>query len=127
MCLYVLRYLWKGQQEAKGIGHRLPLRWGADKRLNFSLYYLYPLLLSLCWVAKSYLTLETTWTIACQATLSMGFPRQEYWSWLPFPSLGNLANPRIEPESPELAERFFTTEPPRKPLYPPYMFKCWAI
>ena len=90
MCLYVLRYLWKGQQEAKGIGHRLPLRWGADKRLNFSLYYLYPLLLSLCWVAKSYLTLETTWTIACQATLSMGFPRQEYYSELPFPSPGDL-------------------------------------
>ena len=37
-------------------------------------------------VAKSYLTLETPWTTACQAPLSMGFSRQEYWSGLPFPS-----------------------------------------
>ena len=33
------------------------------------------------------------WTIAHQAVLSMGFPRQKYWSWLPFPSLGDLHNP----------------------------------
>ena len=37
-------------------------------------------------VAKSCLTLATPWTIACQAPLSMGFSRQEYWSGLPFPS-----------------------------------------
>ena len=38
-------------------------------------------------VAKSYPTLITPWTVACQAPLSMGFSRQEYWSGLPFPSL----------------------------------------
>ena len=38
----------------------------------------------------------TTWTLACQAPLSMGFPRQEYWSWLPFPSAGDLPNPGIQ-------------------------------
>ena len=43
----------------------------------------------------------TLWTIACQAPLSMGFPRQEYWSGLPFPSPGNLPDPRIEPTSPD--------------------------
>ena len=39
-------------------------------------------------VAQFCLTLETPWTVACQAPLSMGFSRQEYWSGLPFPSLG---------------------------------------
>ena len=38
-------------------------------------------------------TLVTSWTIACQASLSMGFPRQKYWSGLPFPSPGDLPNP----------------------------------
>ena len=42
----------------------------------------------------------TPWTVACQAPLSTGFSRQEYWSGLPFPSPGDLPNPGIEPESP---------------------------
>ena len=42
--------------------------------------------LSLSLVAKSCLTLATPWTVACQASLSLGFSRQEYWSGLPFPS-----------------------------------------
>ena len=41
-------------------------------------------------------------TAACQAPVSMGFPRQEYWSRLPFPSPGDLPDPRIEPRSPAL-------------------------
>ena len=53
----------------------------------------------------------TPWTVALQAPLSMGFPRQEYWSGLPFPSPGDLPNPGMEPASPALAEGFFTTEP----------------
>ena len=48
-------------------------------------------------VAKSCLTLVTPWTVAQQVLLSMGFPRQEYWSELPFPSPGDLPNPGIEP------------------------------
>ena len=44
----------------------------------------------------------------------MGFPRQEYWSGLPFLSPGDLPDPGIEPESPAFAGRFFTTEPPKK-------------
>ena len=41
----------------------------------------------------------TTWTIACQASLSMRFPRQEYWSWFPFPPIRNLRDAGIhEPE-----------------------------
>ena len=46
--------------------------------------------------------LVTLWTVACQAPLSMGFPRQEYWSGLPFPPLGYLPNPGIKPVSPVL-------------------------
>ena len=45
----------------------------------------------------------------------MGFPRQEYWSGLPFPSPGDLPNLGIESRSPILADGFFTTEPPEKP------------
>ena len=52
-----------------------------------------------CSVAKSNLTLATPWTGAYQALLSMGFPRQEYWSGFPFPSPGDLPNPGIKPES----------------------------
>ena len=51
----------------------------------------------------------TLWTIACKAPLSMGFPKKEYWSGLPFPSPGNLPNPGIEPtfsESPALVGEF---------------------
>ena len=41
----------------------------------------------------------TLWTVACQAPLSIGFPRQGYWSRLPFPSPGDLPDPGIEPTS----------------------------
>ena len=41
-------------------------------------------------------------TIACQAPLSMGFPRQDYWRGLPFPSLGDLPDPGIELAPPAL-------------------------
>ena len=58
--------------------------------------------------------LETPWTVACQAPLSLGFSRQEYWSGLPFPSSGHLPDPGIKPTSPALAGGFFTTEPPGK-------------
>ena len=54
------------------------------------------------------------WSVACQASLSMEFPRQEYWSGLPFPSPQDLLNPVIEPVSlvpPALAGGLFTTVP----------------
>ena len=56
----------------------------------------------------------TPWTITHQAPLSVGFPRQEYWSGLSFPPPGDLPKPGIQPVSPELAGGFFTTEPPGK-------------
>ena len=50
-------------------------------------------------VTKTCLTLATPQTVACQAPLSMGFSRQEYWNGLPFPSPGDLPNPGIKPGS----------------------------
>ena len=58
----------------------------------------------------------TPWTVGQQAPLSMGFPRQEYWSGLPCPSLGDLPDPGIKAMSFALSGRFFTIEPPGKPL-----------
>ena len=54
----------------------------------------------------------TPWTVAHQAPLSMGFSRQEYWSVLPFPSPGDLPDPRIEPTSPALKTDALPPEPP---------------
>jgi len=62
------------------------------------------------------LTLATPWTVAPQAPLSMGFPRQEYQSGLSFPSPGDIPDPGTEPKSPALARGAFTPEPPGKPL-----------
>ena len=61
----------------------------------------------------------TPGTVACQAPLSTGVPRQEQWTGLPFPSLGDLPDPGIELTSlraPELACRFLIPAPPGKPL-----------
>ena len=57
----------------------------------------------------------TPWTVAYQAPQSMEFSRQEYWSGLPFPPLGDLPDPGIEPGSPELQADALPSEPPRKP------------
>ena len=56
-------------------------------------------------------SLATPWTAALQAPVSMGFPRQEYWSGLPLASPGDLLNPGVKPTSPALAEGFFTIKP----------------
>ena len=55
---------------------------------------------------------------SCQLPPSVGFPMQEYWSGLSFPPPGDLPNPGIQPVSPALPSRFFTTKPPGKPLIP---------
>ena len=64
----------------------------------------------------------TPWMVDFQAPLSMGFPRQEYWSGLLFPAQGDLPDPEIELESPALAGGFFTTEPPGKPEFQELLF-----
>ena len=81
-----------------------------------------PLLMCMmCSAAQSCLSLVTPWTVACQAPLSMEFPRQEYWRGLPFPSPGIFSDPGVKPvslASPTLAGEFFTTESPGKPCSP---------
>ena len=72
-------------------------------------------------IAQSCLHLFVTlWVAACQAPLSMGFSRQEYWNRLPLPPPEDLPNPEIECTSlvsPALAGRFFTTVPTGKPSF----------
>ena len=65
--------------------------------------------LSLVWL------FATLWTVAYQASPSMGFSRQEYQSGLPFPSPGDLPGPGIEPRSPTLRADALPSEPPGKP------------
>ena len=56
----------------------------------------------------------TPWTVALQASLSMGFSRQEYWSGLPWPTSGDLPNPGIESTSPSLWKDSLPSETPGK-------------
>ena len=63
----------------------------------------------------------TPWTVVHQLPLSMGLSWQEYWSGLPFPAPGDLPDLGIEPESPALADGFFTTEP----VIPLLFVGCW--
>ena len=55
------------------------------------------------------------WSVAYQAPPSMGFSRQEYWSGLPCPPLGDLSNPGIKPRSSALQAGSLSSEPPGKP------------
>ena len=65
---------------------------------------------------SSILAWKIPWTEEPGGLQSMGFSRQEYWSGLPFSSQRDLPIPGIEPPSPVLAGRFFTTVPPGKPM-----------
>ena len=61
----------------------------------------------LCYAQSVMSDSVTPWPVACQASLLMGFSRQEYWSRLPFPTPGDLPNPGIEPVFLALVGRFF--------------------
>ena len=64
------------------------------------------------WKLLSHVRLfATPWTVACQTLRSMEFSLQEYWSRLPFPSLGDLSNPGSKPRSPELQADSLPSEP----------------
>ena len=67
---------------------------------GFGRALLYSLCVCVCSVAHYVQLFATSWTVVCQAPLSMGFSRQEYWSGLPFPSPEDLPNQGIEPWSP---------------------------
>ena len=96
-------------------------KYAFQKEFNFiTVYefgrYLYVTMLLLFSRSVVFNSFATPWTVAHQAPLSMGFSRQEYWRWLPFPSPGNLPDLGIKLASPALAGRFFTIEPPGKPI-----------
>ena len=67
----------------------------------------------------------TPWAVAYQASPSMGFSRQEYWSGLPFPSPGDLPHPGIEPRSLALQADALPSELPGKP--PPHSLHNFYI
>ena len=69
--------------------------------LSFSNFTLSPFH-SYSWSFRRVRLSVTPWTVARQASLSMGFSRQGYWSGFPFPSPGDLPNPGMEPRSPAL-------------------------
>ena len=106
----------------------------------YSIFYFYNALNTLC-ISRSVVSqfFATPWTVAHQAPLSMGFPRQEYWSGLPFPSAVDLSNPRIELGSPTLQVDSLLCEPPGRPntlyyglfiwlyLPTPIPMRVWAL
>ena len=82
-----------------------PIRTSDNMSSPFSKHYAMEIVIQSteCWQAKSLelcLTLYNPWIVACWAPLSMGFPRQEYWSGLPFPTTGDLPHPQTESTSP---------------------------
>ena len=89
---------------------------------TFTYIYLFLLLFLLSWEKWKWKLLScvrqfvTLWTVARQAPLSMGFSRQEYWNWLPFPSPGDLPNPGIELGSPALQADSLPSEAPGNPM-----------
>ena len=71
-----------------------------------------------CYSLSHVLLFGTLWTVACQAPLSMGFSRQEYWRGLPFHSPGDLPNPGIKARHPALQADSLLSEAPGKSREP---------
>ena len=86
---------------------------------------MYVSIMHACSVAQSCPTLETPWTVAHQAPLSMGFFRQEYWSGLASPTPEDLPDPGIEPVSPALQIDSLPAEPSGKTNC--YVIFCYII
>ena len=99
-----------------GIFQARVLEWGAIKSSLEYLKHLFLLSFSCQVITNSF---ATPWTVTYQAPLSMGFPRQDYWSGVPRPPPGDLPDPGTEAAPPALPGVFFTTEPPGKPVRTP--------
>ena len=121
----VILQMWKEKlREANGVaqGHTASKQhsqgwcsgWLSNQHHVYQLCFL-DLRFPICSVAQLCLILFNPMDVPCQAPLSMGFPRQEYWSGLPFPSPGNLPDPGIESRSP--AGRFFAISATREPHF----------
>ena len=106
-----LRLLYFSQQSWFQLVLRPAQRFSWCQQTDTEQIFLLGLLLFSRWIVSD--SLGTPWTVAPQAPLSMGFPRQEYWS----ATLGDLLDPGIQPGSPAFTGVFCTTEPPRKFFY----------
>ena len=117
----LIKNSWMEETRRRGSGsHALPKRATLHMLTNLVApqissfcVFMEALLHSHAWVLSCVWLFVTPRTVAHQVAMSMGFPRQKYWSGLPFPSPGDSPNSRIEPTFP--AGRFFTTELPGKP------------
>ena len=85
-----------------------------DKPLHIVMQLLFLSYLCCCLITKSCLTLRNPMDCGPKAPLSIGFPRQEYWSGLPFPSPEDLPDPGIKPRSPALQVDSLPSELPGK-------------
>ena len=92
---------WMQLHGGGGCGAPRPMASGNQQRAQVSWASLPFVLLLFSHSAMSN-SFATPWTVACWVPLSMGFPRQEYWYGLPFPTPGDLPNPGVEPRSPAL-------------------------
>ena len=112
------RDLFKKIRDTKGIFH---VKMGTIKDRNGMNLTKAKDISKMCWKYTELKSLSrvrlfaTPWTVACQAPLSMGFSRQEYWSELPFPSPGDLPDPGIEPKSSALQADSLQSESPGNP------------
>jgi len=105
--------------EKQKILHRTPIHVHLYAAINILPYLLYHI--SIYFSSESDFScvrlFVIPWIVAYHAPPSMGFSRQEYWSGLPFPSPGDLPNPRIELGWPSLEADTLTSEPPGKPYF----------
>ena len=87
----------------KRVGHNLLIKQQQQEKETFSITHLRNTAMVPCSVMSDS---AIPWTVAHQAPLSMRFPRQEYWSGLPFSPPGDLPDPEIEFVSPALQQNF---------------------
>ena len=120
-CHFLLQGIFLAQESNPGLLHCRQILYQLTYKgspfynpIKFALldYNIYLLLMSTSLQSLSCVRLfATPQTVACQASPSMGFSRQEYWSGLPFPFPGDLPNPEIKPRSPALQADSLPSEP----------------
>ena len=98
--LFGIAFLWDWSENWP-----FPVLWPLQRKLHWTL------VMSCACVLSCVLFFVTLWTVAHQATLSMGFSRQECWSGLPFPSPGDLSRPGVEVGPPTLQADSLPSEP----------------
>ena len=103
----------KGSLTPANVYKQIPFR--MTPRVFLLFFYLKKKKMCKCQLHSHVQLFATPWTVICHVPLSMGFPRQEYWTGLPFPTPRELPDSGIEPTFPALAGGFFPTAPPGNP------------